>query len=292
MYAIYIGAAASRTTKAHFNHSRDHSHLTPTIAWRTGKSSLLEYIRWALCDDPLSVGEGTELLNHIAELQVLDLDEFIKIRSPLAQAIYLYIPSRAHHHSEEKPFEIALTRLLEQVSFRIPPQKQRRHQIFTQHENDGRSVLQQLDGRETLAGVFRVRLVETSDGTEWKLLAWVEHRKRLEPGENSNSKIVAAYLESGRPPELLHQALRNIQPLNDYELELLTAGKIEIQKCRKLLEVARALLGEGRFVGLLGEAKGDEIEGRKAKKNPTARLIYRIVEAVGTPVPRATKGKS
>jgi len=240
----------------------------------------------------LSVGEGTELLNHIAELQVLDLDEFIKIRSPLAQAIYLYIPSRAHHHSEEKPFEIALTRLLEQVSFRIPPQKQRRHQIFTQHENDGRSVLQQLDGRETLAGVFRVRLVETSDGTEWKLLAWVEHRKRLEPGENSNSKIVAAYLESGRPPELLHQALRNIQPLNDYELELLTAGKIEIQKCRKLLEVARALLGEGRFVGLLGEAKGDEIEGRKAKKNPTARLIYRIVEAVGTPVPRATKGKS
>jgi hypothetical protein len=38
-----------------------------------------------------------------------------------------YIPSRACHHTEVKPFEISLTRLLEQVSFPLPPQKCRRH---------------------------------------------------------------------------------------------------------------------------------------------------------------------
>jgi hypothetical protein len=39
-----------------------------------------------------------------------------------------------------------------------------------------------------------------------------------------------------------------------------------------------------RFDGLLDEAKNDELEGRKARKNPTARLIHRIMEAVGAPV--------
>ena len=112
--------------------------------------------------------EFYSLLDRIAELQELDLNVFTAIRSPLAQAIYLYIPSRAVHHDEEKPFEINVARLLEQVSFRIPPQKQRRQQIFTQHQDEGRSVIQQLDGLKTLTGVFRVRLAETLNGLEWK----------------------------------------------------------------------------------------------------------------------------
>jgi hypothetical protein len=227
--------------------------------------------------------EFYSLLGRIAELQDLDLEVFTSIRSPLAQAIYLYIPSRAHHHSADDPFEISLTRLLEQVSFRIPPQKQRRHQIFTQHENEGRSIMQQLNGLETLTGVFRVRLVETTDGTEWKLLAWVEQRKRKLMPDAGNSKLVKAYINSGRPQELLHQALENIKPLSDYEMELLALAKVEIAKNRRFFEVARALLPESKFDGLLAEAKADELEGRKSRKNPTARLIYRIMEAVGAP---------
>jgi hypothetical protein len=33
----------------------------------------------------------------------------------------------------------------------------------------------------------------------------------------------------------------------------------------------------------LAESKNDEKEGRKARKNPTARLIHRIMEAIETP---------
>jgi hypothetical protein len=217
-------------------------------------------------------------------LQNMKLEVFTSIRSPLAQAIYLYIPSRAHHHSKEDPFEITLTRLLEQVSFPVPSFKSQRKQVFTQHEKEGRSVLQQLNGIETLSGRFNVALAETSDGTDWKLLAWVEKavRKPKLPGEGS--KLVAAYLESGRPRELLDQALSNINPLTDYELELLTEAKVEFAKNRRFFEVAKALLREARFDGLLAEAKGDEKEGRKARKNSTARLIHRIMEAVGAPV--------
>jgi hypothetical protein len=218
------------------------------------------------------------LLHRITELQHLKLNVFTSIRSPLAQAIYLYIPSRAHHHSENDPFEISLTTLLEQVSFPIPSQKNRRHQLFTQNSN---SILSQLDGVETLSGKFRVDLVETQDGSDWKLLTWIEKLpKRTVHGD---SKLIKAYLDSGRSREHLDQALANITPLSDYEKELLETGKVEVTRNHRFFELAKAILGSARFTGLLAEAKGDILEDRKATKNPTARLIFRIMETVSGP---------
>ena len=150
--------------------------------------------------------------------------------------------------------------------------------------------MQQLNGLETLSGTFRVCLTETADGADWKLLAWVERRKKTMPLERCQSKLVAAYVTSGRPMELLHQSLSNIQPLSDYETELLTTAKVEIGKNRRFFEVAKAVLREARFDELLAEAKADELEGREAKKSPTARLIHRIMVAVGTPVGVARGG--
>ena len=223
------------------------------------------------------------LLNRIAELQHLKLNVFTAIRSPLAQAIYLYIPSRACHHTEGKPFEITLTKLLEQISFPVPRQKCRRHKLFAQHADENRSIIQQLDGLETLKAIFRVRLVETADGSDWKLQFWVEKNPEQPKIQRGNSKLVAAYLESGRPRELLEQALSNIQPLSSYETDLLETAEVEIGKNRRFFEMAKAILRETRFVSLLAEAKGDAQEGRQPIKTPTARLIYRIMEAVGTP---------
>jgi len=223
------------------------------------------------------------LLSRIQELQHLKLDVFNSIRAPLAQAIYLYIPSRAHHHTEQKPFEITLTRLLEQVSFKIPRYKSLRRQIFTQRENIGQSILQQIDGLETLSGKFRVRIVEKNDGTDWKLLCWVEKNGLRHKPVGKGSKLVAAYLKSGRPRELLDQALSSLQPLSDYETELLERAQVEIGKNRRFFEMAKAILREPRFDGVLAEAKGDAVEGKSATKNPTARLIHRIMEIISAP---------
>ncbi|MDR3412378.1 MAG: hypothetical protein P4L87_15800 [Formivibrio sp.] len=222
------------------------------------------------------------LLSRIAELQHLKLDVFNAIRSPLAQAIYLYIPSRAYHHTEADPFEITLTNLLNQVSATVPKHKSRRKELFTKNNNP---VIGQLDGLETLNGRFRAKLAETTDGTDWKLQTWVEKIARKKSADSKSTKLVAAYLKSGRPRELLEQALSNIPTLSEYELDLLAAARVELGKNRRFFEMAKAILREPRFVSLLAEAKGDELEGRAAKKNPTARLIHRIMEAIAAPKP-------
>jgi hypothetical protein len=150
-------------------------------------------------------------------------------------------------------------------------------------------VLQQLGGLETLTGIFRVQLTETADGADWKLQVWVEKSPRRPKLDEGRSKLVAAYVKSGRPRELLEQALSNIHSLTDYEIELLETAGVEIGKNRRFFEMAKAILRDARFTTLLGEAKGDALEGRAATKNPTARLIHRIMQAISTPVNAGTK---
>lgn len=223
------------------------------------------------------------LLARIAELQHLKLDVFTAIRSPLAQSIYLYIPSRAYHHTARDPFEISITKLLEQVSFPIPKHKSKRRELFMQHEDEGRAVLQQLDGLETLSGVFHARLEETSDGSDWKLVAWVDRPPAVKKRTESDSKIVKAFLRSGRTRQELEKRLANLEPFTSYETELLERSKVDVEGSQRFLQLAKALLGASRFEALLAEAKNDALEGRKATKNPTARLIFRLMEAISEP---------
>jgi hypothetical protein len=228
------------------------------------------------------------LLNCIIELLHLKLSVFTSIRSPLAQAIYLYIPSRAAHHTEQDPFEITLTTLLRQVSAEVPLQRNVRKKLFTQNKN---SILQQLDGLETLTGRFRVRLAETADSEDWKLQAWVEKGVSTLPAKppQNDSKLLRAFLKGGRTREDWTQMLARIAPLSGYELDLLAAAEVDFEKHQRFLEPAKAILGEACFDGLLAEAKGDCIEKRKARKNPTARLIHRLMEAIATPMQTGPK---
>jgi hypothetical protein len=224
------------------------------------------------------------ILNRVTELQHLILDVFVSIRSPLAQAIYLYIPSRAYYHTESDPFEITLTKLLEQVSVKVPEQKNRRRQLFTQNKN---SILKQLDGVETLKGIFRVRLVETADGKDYKLQTWVERHAEKMKLNPQNSKLMTAFIQAGHTEEELQRRLDNMEPLNEYELDVLERAGINVEKDRRFLELSKALVGLLRFDEIAADCKNDALEGRAAIKNPSARFIWRIMEAVGQKV--ATK---
>ena len=43
-------------------------------------------------------------------------------------------------------------------------------------------------------------------------------------------------------------------------------------------------LRESKVAELLSEAKADELEGRKARKNPSVRLVHRLMQAIEAPV--------
>lgn len=223
------------------------------------------------------------LLQQIVELRHLRLDVFRTITSHLAQAIYLYIPSRAHHHGEGDPFEITLTNLLQQVSHPVPEQKCRRHRLFTQNKHP---ILSQLDAKETLSGTFRAKLAETSDGKDWKLQCWVEKPSALTspaaatPRSLTDSKMAQAFLASGKSLEALKRCLDRLTPLTGYERDLLQRGQVVLTGNERAFELAKTLLGEDRFDSLLAEAKGDALEQRKATKSPNHRLMSRLMDAI------------
>jgi hypothetical protein len=69
-------------------------------------------------------------------------------------------------------------------------------------------------------------------------------------------------------------------PLDDHELDLLEKAAVCVEGNERFFVIAKALIPRSRFLEILHEAKGDEMEGRAAKKNPTARLIWRIKSAI------------
>ena len=223
--------------------------------------------------------EFAGLLGDIDELQHLRFDVLNAMSSPLAQAIYLYIPSRAYYHDAAKPFEITLTNLLQQVSFPVPQINWIRKKLFTQNRN---SIFKQLDGVETLTGRFRVKLAPTADREDWKLLAWEERDEKTDRIRKA-SKLLDAWLRSGRSQEAFERKLAVILPLTAYENDLLEKANVVIKKNRPFFERAKALVHPMRFVELASAAKCDEQEGRKATRNPTARLIFRLMEEIATP---------
>lgn len=66
-------------------------------------------------------------------------------------------------------------------------------------------------------------------------------------------------------------------------MQLLEKAAVRVAGNERFFVLAKAMLLPAQFVGLLAEAKGDELEGRTAKKNPTARLIRRIKSAISAP---------
>jgi hypothetical protein len=222
--------------------------------------------------------EFLKLLNELGRVQPLELGALNALRSRVAQSIYLFLPSRAYHHTSKKPFSITLSRLLEQIGHPVPATRRLRKKLFTQRTS---SILGQLDGCATLTGILRVRLSDTADRSDYKLDAWIEATiLTVARPDRPRGKLINAFLGSGRSEADLERRLRQQTPLDSYELDLLERGSIALTGNERFFTLAKALLGRDRFDLLLAEAKGDAIEKRPATKSPTARIIFRITEAI------------
>lgn len=175
-----------------------------------------------------------------------------KLPSKIAQAIYLYLPSRAiEKTSFQNAYKIKLENLMTQLGMPVPKYKSERRKVFSQHKSP---VITQLDGAPIHHNkVLRVELAETKDKTDYNLCAWTEIAKDyVEPEFNTSSNLAVWWQESGGTLREFQERMRRKPFLNDYEAQNLKNAGINVKKDMTFLRMSKALLGQCIFSEITG----------------------------------------
>ena len=97
-----------------------------------------------------------------------------------------------------------------------------------------------------------------------------------------NNKMTQAYLEH-HSTEDLEAAFKRLGDLSEYEIDMLKTAGVDMEGSYDCFKLAKALIGEQRFVEIVSEAKGFKLEGVKPVKNETARLIKWLMDEISKP---------
>lgn len=221
-----------------------------------------------------------ELMRDYVNIAKIDLKSLTSLKSPLAQAIYAYIPSRAVHSNESKPFAINLATLLLQVGHHVPVEKSVRKKIFVQNSN---SIIKQLDGIAIVNGVLRVRLIETVGEGDYKLLCWAENNQEIAFRlPKAGGKLKEIWIGNGGSLNEFYIRSKNPLPeLSRWHEGMLEQANIKLIGNVPFFRMALGLLGNEKFDACLVEAKTAILEKIKITTTPTQRLIHYIKEAIG-----------
>jgi hypothetical protein len=245
------------------------------------KEPRIERARAVQLDNVALAPEFAEFLCDWTNIMHVRLDVLRTLASDLAQAIYLFIPSRAVHHSKSDPWKINLANLFDQLAMNVPSSKSLRKKALVQHGE--KSVVKQLNNVPILHGYLRVSLRLNKDKTDWLFLAWVEGRGDLPDLYSSDSALVDAWRKSGRDEAELAKLLRNPLPeLTDEERYLCEAAKIELPKVQRFIQLCKVAIGKNKLHRVLAEIKVDVVEGRGIH-NPTGTFVWRLLKLISEP---------
>ena len=251
------------------------------------KQPATERLRAVQLDNVALAPEFAEFLCDWTNIMHVRLDVLRRLASDLAQAIYLFIPSRAVHHAKEDPWKINLANLFDQLGMNVPVSKSLRKKALVQHGE--KSVLKQLNNVPILHGYLRVSLRLNKEKSDWLFLAWVEGRGDLPDLYSSESALVDAWRKSGRDEAELAKLLRNALPeLTDEELYLCEAAKIQLPNVKRFIQLCKVAIGKNRLHRVLAEIKVDVVEGRGIQ-NPTGTFVWRLLTLISESVRSANK---
>jgi hypothetical protein len=217
----------------------------------------------------------TVLLSEIT--RDVDLHTLRSRTSRYSQTLYLWLPSRAAMNTEARPFAIGSEKLWEQMG--LPnTTREERYDILR-----NTPMLRELDGVPLLDGdVMRVRIVSRPD--DFILHAWragVAKRDDSARKINLDSILAKSFGRSGRPAAEYERAVRDRQPLDDYEVSLLQGAGVEnLEQSAAFFEITRGLLKPSVFREIAAEAKNFRLEGGAAKVSFGARLRSALLNAI------------
>lgn len=242
---------------------------------RAKDTSKLKYIQFA----PTFL----EFLGDIELFFSIRLDIFNAMSSGIAKAVYLYLPSRALKNTEASPFKITLTNLYKQIHIKIPAYKSDRFKKMTQNKF---SIISQLDNALiNYSKKLRVKLEETKDGKDFNFCVWVEDLADKDyniPGKDSlRTWFINGRDKTSGASKEFSELIKNIEPLNGYQIEIIQSAEIDFRKSKIFLEQSKALLGEGTFEWICADVKDKVLcnhhsAAAKPIKCPIAYLITLI----------------
>ncbi len=216
-------------------------------------------------------------IDQIEKFISVRLDVKVKLPSPVAQAIYTYIPSRAIYSTIKDPWRISLTNLMKEL--RLPLEKyaskSEKKKLFTQNKT---SIMQQLDGQPLRSGdLFRCCLEEKKDKSDYYFCCWVQKVAK----KTQNSPLLQCWKDDGRDVKVFYKLIDEKKPLTRKTIEDLKDMGLNPVKDRTYYEAAKAILaylGDSDFEGLIADIKCRYEEG--SVRQPWALLAYNIRQAI------------
>ncbi len=225
--------------------------------------------------------EFFEMLRSGTDLRYLRFDVVKQIKHTLAEAAYYFIPAAATFHPPgNKPHLISLATLCAQVAYPMPTSKKHQLRLLQGQRGRSRSVVEELNGKETVNGRLLASFYENKRG-EYILQFWEEPRW----ADNREMGIIKrAWLESGRTEEECAKRLRHCARLQGYQIATLHDANVDLGESLPAFELALTLLEESKFDATISDVKHTVRERRlingKTVINPTAFAISECVRAV------------
>ena len=216
-------------------------------------------------------------IDQIEKFVSVRLDVKVKLPSPVAQAIYTYIPSRAIYATEKEPWRITLTALMQELRLPIEKysSKSEKKKLFTQNKV---SIMQQLDGQPLRSGdLFRCKLEEKKDKKDYYFCCWVKKMDKKITG----SSLLQCWKDSGRDVKVFYKLVDERKPLTPKTIYDLKDMDLDPVKDRAYFESAKSImayLGNPDFEGYIADIHSRYMEGTVLK--PQALLSYNIKQQI------------
>lgn len=211
-------------------------------------------------------------IDQIEKFISVRLDVKVKLPSPVAQAIYTYIPSRAIYSTSEKtPWKITLTALMKELRLPEEKYKSKRKEFFTQNKI---SIMQQLDGQPVRSGdLFRCKLEENTKKTDYYFCCWTQKNEK----KTQKSRLLQCWIDAGRDVKDFYRLIDNKKPLTRKTIEDLKIMGLDPVKDKAYFEAAKAIfayLGDPDFEGFIADIKCRYDEG--SVRDPKGLIAYNV----------------
>lgn len=215
-----------------------------------------------------------------ADSRAVRLDVFNSFQTDMIALWYLVIPARASHPriTKNNPWQTGLRVLFDKAGCNIGSPGAAKWRFDRCHA----TVLNELNGSETMNGKFCCDLKKNSDGDDYLLRAWIERKNpRGKLQYNQEGFLFTFWLQAGRTEEEFEERLRRgCGPLSRYDEDLLTAARYPFTNPGNLafLTQIKALLGEHVFTSALHTAKVSVLEYSMAGGCDPGRIMGTVLK--------------